>query len=298
MKRLAILIALLASLSGSALADSLVSLPVSGGYWWFKNNTRVPQAADIVVPVTVSPATGVTSIDLVIAFDPSVVLPTGVYGTGYANGFSMEYLIGSGQLDVHMARATPLNGSGDVAWIVFRAIGKVGNTSALSLTSASLNGGAIPAAVRSGKIDILAANVTFSSPDNAAAITGSQVDIPISASYFSRATGIDISITFDPNVIRAVSVAKTPLSQPLTLVYNVQAPGVVHIVLYGAYPISGSGDLVKIRYSVVGATGTKTPLNIIRGDIDERRLYSLPDDGLFTVTGTSLGVVVDDGVPF
>lgn len=298
MRRLAFLIVLFASLGGVVMADSLVSLPASGGYWWVKNNTRVPQASDIVVPVNVSPASGVTSIDIALAFDPAVVLPTGVYGTSYANGFSVESLIGGGQLNVHMARALPLSGSGDVAWIVFRSIGNVGNTSPLTLTGAALNGGAIPATIRNGKIDILATSVTFSSPDNAFGLPGSQVDVPISASYFSRANGIDISITFDPNVIKVVSVVKTPLSQPLTLVYNAQSPGVVNIALYGAYPISGAGELVRVRYAVVGAVGVKTPLNIIRGDIDERRLYSLPDDGLFTVTGTSVGVVVDDGVPF
>ncbi len=52
----------------------------------------------------VNPADGVTSIDLVYNYDPSLLLPTGVFKTGYTNGFTLVSSIGMpGRVEIHLS---------------------------------------------------------------------------------------------------------------------------------------------------------------------------------------------------
>jgi hypothetical protein len=255
-----------------ALADSLVRVPLV---------SRVAPDADVVVPITVTPADSVVSMDLAIDFDPAVVTPTGVYRTAYANSFALSFSLGPSRLDIHMTDVSPLAGDGEVAWVVFRAIGGVGSSSNLVL-SASLNGGGIASQVQNGSVSVLSASVHISAPDDAQEDPGTPVMVPISATPFSGVTGIDLAIRVNENVLLATDVEKTALTNALSLVFNLSTPGVVNIALFGSTPITGSGELVRVRYDVVGTNGDKTPLNVSRGDMDEGRLSTLLDDGLFT----------------
>lgn len=241
---------------------------------------------DVAVPINVDPADGVTALDLVFAYDAAILTPTGVYRTGATNDFSLTSSLGTpGTVSLSLSGAVPLAGKPDVAWVVFRVIGSPPQLSDLTWISASLNGGAITATTRNGRVNVVTASVTFSMSDTAKGAPAALVKVPIDVSPLSSASSFDIVVRFNQFVVRALAVEQTPLSAPLTLVANTGIAGQVNITLYGTTPISGSGELVRIQFEVTGPIGAQTPLDIIRADIAEGTVSSLMDDGLFTVCG-------------
>ncbi len=234
------------------------------------------------MPIRVNPADGVTAMDFVFDYDPDVVTPTGVYRTGYANGFSLAPDLGtSGTVRVTLASATPLAGAGDVAWVLFRILGAAGASTDLTWVSAQLNGGAVPAATQDGKVTVIAAPSRVSMPDDATGAPGAQVSVPVTVDPATGLDSFDFAVRFNPNVLRPVDVTKTALAAPLSLTYNVGIAGEVWVSLFGTEPLAGSGPLFTIRFEVVGGTADRTPFDVFEGSINEGRIPSALDDGLF-----------------
>jgi hypothetical protein len=245
---------------------------------------------DVVVAVAISQASGVTSMDFAYSYDTSVLTPTGVFLTGFTSGFSLaSNLNNPGQVELHLARPAGLFGSGEVAWVTFRvATGVAGGTLVpLSWASANLNGGAIPCVKQGVNLVIGAAPVTIGASLTAFGAAGSQVVVPITATSLSGGSSFDLIVTFDPTVLSASTVQKPSFASCMSLFPNVSVPGTVRISLYGLCSLSGSGPLANIVFNVVGPTGSRTPLNVTRGDIEEERYPSVLADGLFNVCGAS-----------
>ena len=272
--RLCLTALFLVGLVSPVLAMSTVSLPVG---------VKTATGLDVVVPITVSPADGVTAIDLTFDYNPSVLTATGVYGTSFVNGFTIvPDLSTPGTVSLTMSGATPLSGSGEVAWVLFHVTGATGASTPLTWVSALLNTGTVADQTVNGSFSVISAPVTIGSPDGQGT-PGSQVQIPISATAFTGGDSFDLVIRFNPNVLSALSVAKTSLTASLTLASNVSAPGEVRAALFGTSAVSGSGPLVNITYNVVGAAGSSTALDVTRGDINERVIPTVLDDGIYTV---------------
>ncbi len=247
-------------------------------------------ATDLAVPVNVSPGDGITAMDFTFTYDAAVLAPAGVYRTGYANAFTVSPDLGTPgtvRLSLSSPTALPAGSSGDVCWVVFHTVGASGTFSNLAWISARLNGGAIPATTSDGKVTLVTAASLLSVPDTAVGGPGTQVVVPINVAPADGGEAFDLAVAFNPNVISAVSVSKTPLSAPFTLTYNVATPGEVRISLFGTSAISGSGPLANITFNVTGPLGSVTPLDLFRGDINERGITSNLDDGLFTVCSTA-----------
>jgi hypothetical protein len=101
---------------------------------------------------------------------------------------------------------------------------------------------------------------------------------------------VQITVLFNPTILAPLdippndlAIKKTPLSNPLTLTQNVLTPGRAKAVLFGVNPISGSGNLITIRFQVIGTLGESTPLNITEALYNEYTVTSVLDDGLFAV---------------
>jgi len=98
---------------------------------------------DVVVAVTVTPADFVTSLDLVFAYDPAVLTPTGVFRTGQTASYTLSAnLAMTGFVEIHLWGVTPLSGSAEVAWVTFRISATVETATSMQWVSAVLNGGA------------------------------------------------------------------------------------------------------------------------------------------------------------
>lgn len=257
---------------------ALVSLP----------SQTTGQGMDLVVPVTLDPADGVTSLDLVFSYDTAVAVPQAAYLTALTDSFTLagDFSV-PGTIHLALSGGGALAGKAEVVWVVFEVLGAPAAFSNLTWVSASLNGGALPAATADGRIGVVDAAATIFVPDDAAGGPASSLSVPVSTSFAQNVESIDIRLKYNQTVIQATLVQKTALTQPLSLTYNVNLPGEVRIALYGTTAITGSGPLVTISFNVVGTAGEKTPLNLTMGRFNEDRITTNEDDGLFTVCSTA-----------
>ena len=241
---------------------------------------------DVVVAVSLNQASGVTSMDLAYAYNASVLTPTGVFLTGFSAGSSLvSNLHTPGTVEIHLSRPAGFSGTGDAAWVTFRVANGVsaGTITPLSWTSVVLNAGSIPCGEQGMGLAIAVAPAAMGAPHNAYGTSGSLVSVPITASSLPGGSAFDTVVTFDPNVLSASSVQETAFAGCLIMVSNVSVPGTVRVSQYGLCNVTGTGALLNIVFNVVGPNGSRTPLNVTRGEIEEEHIPSVLDDGLFNV---------------
>jgi hypothetical protein len=89
----------------------------------------------------------------------------------------------------------------------------------------------------------------------------------------------DITIEYDPAVVDAVSVSNTPLSQDHLLFSNTSNPGIIYISLFGTVPLTGSGPILEIEFSVIGDFGDQTALTFTQAMVDEGAYITCAIDG-------------------
>lgn len=239
---------------------------------------------DVVAPIRLSPADGVTAMDFVFDYDPRVLTALSVHRTAFTHGFAIASdLSAPGRVGVSLSGGPALSGSGEVVWVLFHVDGASGAATDLSWISASLNGGAIPADRVNGRIQVIAAAAMVTTPVDSKGPLGGSVTVPIAGAPTDGALAIDLKLVFDPNVVSALGVETTPLTESMTMTYNVAKPGEVIVGLFQDQPIAGSGSLVLVTFQVVGAVGESTPVNLTRGDLNEQEIPTVLGDGLFAV---------------
>jgi hypothetical protein len=273
------LVVLALVIASDVVSGATVSVPAS-----MQSGTQ----HDVVVPIKVAPATGVTSMDFALAYDDDVLDATGVFRTTATGSFTLSYEIATpGVVELTLDGGPPLSGTREVAWIVFRLVGATGSSSTVSWTFASLNGGAIAAQTQDGAIHVTSAASSVGSPDGRTSAPGVQVEVPIFALPATGGNSFDLVVRFNPDVLDPVSASKTSITTNLMLVSNLDVPGEVRLALFGTQPVSGSGPIVNVSYQVLGPLGAVTPLDTTRGDINEGAISTVLDDGLLTVCTNS-----------
>lgn len=273
-----------------SVASVLIALPVGAASAVLWN--PAPQSfdrggapgGDVIAPIVLNGADGVNAMDFSFTYDPILLRAKGVHRTGYTDAYDVSYdFTTPGLVELSLDGGPDLAGSGEVAWVVFRVDGAQGAASDLSWNFAVLNGGAIPALLEDGRLPIVSGAAVVSTPDRVAGAPGALVEVPISAVPADGALGIDLRLTFNPGVLQAQSVATTSLTESMSLTFNLTTPGQAVISLFAGEPIAGSGVLVNVTCAVVGPVGDATPLNLARGDLNEREIPTVLDDGLFVV---------------
>ncbi|MGD9561634.1 MAG: cohesin domain-containing protein [Pyrinomonadaceae bacterium] len=100
-------------------------------------------------------------------------------------------------------------------------------------------------------------------------------------------TSYQFDIEFDPEVVSpakvAVDIAGT-LSESLALAYNSPRPGLLKVVLYGAFPVGGDGVYVNLRFRPVGEIGSSSPLTIKGFRYNDGIERAVTVDGEVTIT--------------
>ena len=73
----------------------------------------------------------------------------------------------------------------------------------------------------------------------------------------------EFDLRYDPTVIQPqqnpIDLTGT-VSRSLTAVTNVEEPGLLRVVIYGAFPIVKDGILLNLRFNAVGASGSLSPI--------------------------------------
>ena len=99
------------------------------------------------------------------------------------------------------------------------------------------------------------------------AVQGTEITVPLRIDNLKgMAVGsYQFTIRYDPNIITpsriAADVSRT-LSRSLSVVSNAPEKGMLNVVVYGAFPATGDGVYVNLRFSVEGRVGSTTPLII------------------------------------
>lgn len=98
---------------------------------------------------------------------------------------------------------------------------------------------------------------------------GKELIVPVTISGVANegVVSYEFDLRYDPSVLRpAVDPldTKATSSRGLTYVTNAQEPGLLRVVMYGALPIQEDGVLVNLKFEVVGAPGSVSPLTFER----------------------------------
>jgi hypothetical protein len=98
-------------------------------------------------------------------------------------------------------------------------------------------------------------------------------------------TSYEFDLRYDARVIQPmpdpVDVVKTA-SRGLSFVTNPYEPGLLRVVMYGAYPIDENGVLLNLRFTAVGGSGTVSPLTF------ERIMFNEGEPSVETAAGQVL----------
>jgi hypothetical protein len=122
---------------------------------------------------------------------------------------------------------------------------------------------------------------------------GSELQIPLTIYDASEYIGnMDITLSYDPSVIKATDVMKGALAKDSLLDYNTAEPGIIRLSLADSTGFSGTGySVVYIVFKVDGILGAVSPLRIIDLQANRANDSGLLDismqDGLFSVIGNN-----------
>ena len=97
----------------------------------------------------------------------------------------------------------------------------------------------------------------------------------------------EFDLRYDPLVIQpsadAVDVAGT-VSRGLSVVVNATEPGLLRVMMYGAYPIDSDGVLLNLRFVAVGKAGSVSPISFERIMFNEGESGVTATDGQIELT--------------
>ena len=237
----------------------------------------------IVVPIEASADSGFDSASFGLAYSTELLTPIGVYTTALTQDFELSFDIDKpGDLTVDLRGPNPQFESGEIVWILFDNHGAPGDRAELTLHHALLSD-LDTVELKHGWIEFLAGEVTLSIPTDLSAGTGQMITAPILVDDATGILGLDLDLEFAPDVLIAVNVARTPISQDFSLTTNLSTPGLIRIALYGITPMTGSGPILEIDFEVVGGTGQSTPIHLELTVINEGETPTLVQDGYFSV---------------
>jgi hypothetical protein len=138
---------------------------------------------------------------------------------------------------------------------------------------------------------VSAAGLTVSVSDTVGA-PGETVNVPINLAGASDVGSMDIVLTYDSNVLRAVEVEAGKLAKTALIESNTAEEGEVIIALADSSGITGDGEVVLISFEVLGESGTTSPLTLESVSVSNTELVELvttTESGTFSVEEPRLG---------
>ena len=120
------------------------------------------------------------------------------------------------------------------------------------------------------------------------------VKVPINLEAASDVGSMDIVLTYDSNVLRAVAVEASKLGKNALIESNTAEEGEVLIALADSSGITGDGELAIISFEVLGDSGTTSPLTLESVMVSNTELVELvttTESGTFSVEEPRLGDV-------
>ena len=103
-----------------------------------------------------------------------------------------------------------------------------------------------------------------------------EVEVPIDLENASNVGSLQMSISYDANILQAIEVNPEKLGKDAMIESNLDNPGIVIIGIVDSSGINGSGSLVSISFDMLGksATSSMTINNVVAHNVDT--LVDLP----------------------
>ena len=117
--------------------------------------------------------------------------------------------------------------------------------------------------------------------------SGSIVQIPLTLRGLKEKIGnMDITLSYDPSVLDATEVIKGSLTTKSLFDYNI-LEGTIKISLADEEGFSGDGSIAHVKFNVIGAEGSSSPLTIVAiaaNKAEDYETLEVPtNDGVFRV---------------
>lgn len=117
--------------------------------------TTAESGSSIEIPITLSGASGLLSAEIVITFDEAVLDATSARVGALTTGWTLATNTAiDGQVTLSLANATSVSAAGTLAHVTFDVVGAPTTSSALTVSSATLNDGAIATQLTDGAVTV------------------------------------------------------------------------------------------------------------------------------------------------
>ncbi len=122
--------------------------------------------------------------------------------------------------------------------------------------------------------------------------TDNEVVVPVSVRGTANKEIIsyEFDLRYDPVVIQPlvepVDVTSTA-SRGLSVVTNIEEPGLLRVVVYGVYPLQSDGVLLNLRFTTVGSFGSVSPLLFDRIMFNEGESDVITTDGQVEISNSA-----------
>lgn len=118
--------------------------------------------------------------------------------------------------------------------------------------------------------------------------SGSTVTVPVSIDNLrGQALGsYQFDITYDPEVVEPADIAAEltgTMGESLNIVSNSPMPGLLKVAVYGILPVTGDGVYANLKFNVIGAVGSTTPMDIAWFGYNDGRLSVNSQNGSISV---------------
>lgn len=133
------------------------------------------------------------------------------------------------------------------------------------------------------------------------AASGSTVTIPISIGDTSRSriVSYQFDLRYNSSVIEPISEpveVSGSLSDRMVVTANPTEPGVLRVVVFGSEPLVGSGELLKLRFNVIGPVESSTEITWENFIINEGDVSFRTGNGRLNVTASQSDSVISGRV--
>lgn len=256
----------------------------------------------LAINTTNTTGMGIISMQFQLNFDGAILIANDATTNGtIASGWTIASNSSNGRIDVSMAGASALSGSGKLAIINFTVqnTANPGSSTIISIDNISINEGGVNAEAQNGTFTVAEDNPPETvnlMVGTGSADPGATDVVPVT---ISDVTGLgliaaEFSINFDPSALEVVNVSVSgTIADGWTVSHNV-INNTLLVSMGSPTALSGSGDLVNIelRAKSTAATGQEIPLIIDNIELNEGNIPSEGQDGLFSITGGISGDAV------
>ncbi|NAT10846.1 hypothetical protein C4E22_04760 [ANME-1 cluster archaeon AG-394-G06] len=237
----------------------------------FESHSK-PSGSSVQIPLTLKGIEDkIGNMDITLSYDSSVLEATAVTKGDLTSDSLFEYNIMAGTILISLADAEGFSGNGTIAYVTFNVIGAADSTSPLQIATLAANRAedyeVLTIPINDGLFRVIiisteeSGGLTVSVSDTTGA-KGSTVEVPINLEGATEVGSMDIVLTYDADVLRAVDVEAGALGKNALIEANTARDGEVIIALADSSGINGDGTVAIVTFEVIGDAGTTSALTL------------------------------------